>query len=69
MKVVLRDSIQLFLLEEPDQGTIAMVPRANIYVCFDYNLGNGEMSTGGVCGTSVPTLIWTGPRRILFELL
>ena len=74
MKIFLRDSVQLFLLHEPFstvQRTIAAVLRATMYMCFDYNLRNEEMTANRVCGISVPTGRENGPRRLylLLDLL
>ena len=74
VKIFLRDSVQLFLLHEPFstvQRTIAAVLRATMYMCFDYNLRNEEMTANRVCGISVPTGRENGPRRLylLLDLL
>ena len=42
-----------------------------MYMCFDYNLRNEEMTANRVCGISVPTGRENGPRRLylLLDLL
>ena len=48
------------------QRTTAAVLRATMYMCFDYNLRNEEMTASSVCGISVPTERETGPRRLYY---